>query len=585
MTSSLFGRELVPASNKSYFLRRDSRFVGGGTVVKTMTALNGRSRSSEEWVTVLEKLTLQRGLRFMTMLTWQNVLTFKSLSRTFRTWCPQCLEEQRERTEIVYEHLLWSLATVEVCLHHQALLETVCPHCRRQTPPFTFRLRPGHCSVCLQWLGHPNAKNESRIKGNDFQYEKWISQQMGLLIAAAPSQRTDPPRDRIRQFIPTCIQQTTGGNMTTFAEILGIDRFLVYAWIRKHLPPTDHLLKICHRFGVSFFDLVTKGDVAPELELNEQLRMLTHNRSTSVCRSTDLTRLGLLVAIEEDPPPTLKQVADRLGYKLPRSLYIRFPDLTKRLTARRRKFVSTTGQQPAKYRNDDVLKSALQQALEKELPPSLSAIAQTHGYHGTADMRVSYHDLCEGIKIRRAQYFEKRKNDIRDSLNLMLLEYPPPTTTEASERVGYKTEAGIRISYSGIFEALLKRYRKYRKAQYEDIRRRLKAALKETPPPPLKEMVARLGKKYLYLHEHFPEECQAVVTRYAEFTKKTRPKRKAQAKARMRRLALVLHERDCLTIKRLRKASNGPTGLESSELSAVVKEVKREMRLSNRVKN
>src|SRR5258708_32213580 len=39
------------------------------------------------------------------------------------------------------------------------------------------------------------------------------------VIAAAPSQSSDPPRERIRQFIPMCLNQTTGGNITDFADL------------------------------------------------------------------------------------------------------------------------------------------------------------------------------------------------------------------------------------------------------------------------------------------------------------------------------------------------------------------------------
>src|SRR6266403_3037648 len=71
-THSLFGRVLVPASNKPHLVRAESNFVQSGTFVKTMTTLNGRSHSARDWVAVLEKLTLQRGLRFLTMLTWED---------------------------------------------------------------------------------------------------------------------------------------------------------------------------------------------------------------------------------------------------------------------------------------------------------------------------------------------------------------------------------------------------------------------------------------------------------------------------------------------------------------------------------
>lgn len=583
-THTLFGRELVPASKKSHLLRAESNFVESGTFVKTMTTLNGRSRRAQDWVEVIERLTLQRDLRFLTMLTWQNVLTHKSLLRTVRAWCSQCFEEQRETGERVYEHLLWALGTVEVCLHHQTQLATVCPHCHHQIPPFTFRLRPGHCSRCFEWLGHSNRGTKSGvslIEANEFKYKVWIANQMGQLIADAPFQSSDPPRERIREFIPTCIKRTTGGNITAFADIIGIDRFVVYAWLRKHLPPTDLILKICYRVGISFFDLVTKGDVFPKIELNEQFQLLAHNASTTSHRNSDVTRLGLLAALEEEPPPTLRQIADRLGYKLTRSLHTRYPELTKRLTAKQR---ASRPQRRERLRKKDpaAIKRALQEALENELPPTLSDIAGNLGYENLRPLRSKFSILCDAILVRRARYWDKHRNGIRIKLNAALLVYPPPSPSEVSTRVGYKSGAGLRRSYPELFAAILKRHTKYRKTQFDDIRRQLKAALYEEPPPSLRATAKRVGKKYLYLHEHFPKECNAIVKRYAQFKKKSILERKAHAKTRLRRLALGLYAKGKLSYSQLKKASNGPTGLDVSELCALLREIKRELGLPKR---
>lgn len=578
-TYSLFGRELVAASNRPHLLRAESQYLRGGTFVKTMTTLNGRSRRARDWIEVLESLTLQRNLHFLTMLTWQEVLTHKSLLRSVRTWCSQCLEEQRETDRRIYEHLLWALGTVGICPAHRTKLATVCPHCHHQTPPFTYRLRPGHCSRCLNWLGHSNKGELSKsllTEDNDFEYELWIANQMGQLVAQAPYQSSAPSRERIRQFITTCIKRTTGGNVTAFADMLGIDRFVIYTWRRKHLPATDLVLKICYRLGVSFYDLVTKGDVFPEIEMNEQFQLLTHKTATVSLRNRDVTRLGLLVALEDEPPPTLRQVADRLGYKLKRSLHTRYPELTKRLTARQR---ASRPKVRGRLRKKDpgAIKLALQQALENELPPTLSDIAGNLGYENLLPLRRAFSILCEAILVRRARYWEKQRNGIRIKLNAALLEYPPPSPSEVSTRVGYKSGAGLRRSYPKLFAAILKRHTKYRKTQFDDIRRQLKAVLREKSPPSLRATAKRVGKKYLYLHEHFPKECKAIIKRYAQFKKKSMLERKARAKTRMRRLALGLYAKDRLSYSQLKRASNGPTGLECSELCTLLREIKREL--------
>src|SRR5229473_5313755 len=103
----LISRELVPASNKPNSLRAKSTFVRSGNYRRVMKSLNGRGHTARDWVEIIERLTLQRGLRLLTMLTWRNVLTDQSLLRPVRAWCPQCLEEQSELGGVVYEHLLW----------------------------------------------------------------------------------------------------------------------------------------------------------------------------------------------------------------------------------------------------------------------------------------------------------------------------------------------------------------------------------------------------------------------------------------------------------------------------------------------
>src|SRR5713226_2331435 len=80
----LISHELVAASKKPNLLRAESTFVRSGNYRRTMKSLNGRGCTARDWVEIIERLTLQRGLRFLTMLTWCNVLTDQSLLRPVR---------------------------------------------------------------------------------------------------------------------------------------------------------------------------------------------------------------------------------------------------------------------------------------------------------------------------------------------------------------------------------------------------------------------------------------------------------------------------------------------------------------------
>ena len=58
--------------------------------------------------------------------------------------------------------------------------------------------------------------------------------------------------------------------------------------------------------------------------------------------------------------------------------------------------------------------------------------------------------------------------------------------------------------------------------------------------------------------------------------------RKKRAKTTIRRLAVDLHAKGTNpTVRQLRKASNGPVGLEPLELCALLRDVKRELGLLN----
>ncbi|HBB87932.1 MAG TPA: hypothetical protein DC047_09980 [Blastocatellia bacterium] len=221
---SLFTHELAPASKKSYLLPSNSKSIK--SVLSTSfypatPSLNGLGSTARDWVEILGRLTLQRDLRFLTMLRWQNVLTDRSLSRSVRAWCPRCLQDQIRSGGPIYEHLLWALSTVHVCPVHETRLEDRCHCCEKQVRPLADRSRPGYCSRCDSWLG--NASQKKKETSVDLRYELWIANQMGKLIAAAPTVVTDPPKRRVSEFVPNCINKITNGNGNTFAQLVDVN--------------------------------------------------------------------------------------------------------------------------------------------------------------------------------------------------------------------------------------------------------------------------------------------------------------------------------------------------------------------------
>ncbi|WP_442949906.1 TniQ family protein [Nostoc sp.] len=89
-------------------------------------------------------MTLRNDLQFLTLLTWSELLPSNNLLRSIRAWCPTCYEERRTTSQLVFEHLLWSLDVVKVCPHHHQKLSQKCPHCCQTNYLLAWRSRPGY---------------------------------------------------------------------------------------------------------------------------------------------------------------------------------------------------------------------------------------------------------------------------------------------------------------------------------------------------------------------------------------------------------------------------------------------------------
>ena len=150
-------------------------------------AINGMKDMTRSLVNTLEQLTLRQDLRYLTCLTYQEVIKERSLFRQHKAWCPQCFEQQKQKTQIIYEPLLWSFKDVNYCLEHNCQLRDRCPHCDSTQKAIANNSRLGFCDKCKQWLGN-NFNSEVEIADKKRQIVKGI----GELIATAPNLDSPP---------------------------------------------------------------------------------------------------------------------------------------------------------------------------------------------------------------------------------------------------------------------------------------------------------------------------------------------------------------------------------------------------------
>ncbi|MEB2363141.1 MAG: TniQ family protein [Bryobacterales bacterium] len=127
---TLLTREVLPKV-RAEFRRHEYRGIPAtqSTFMYEAHTLNSLGQQSQDWVNVLEQLTSVRGLQYLTMGTWRQVISGVDLVRRRRAWCPLCLEDWRDSNQQVYEPLLWALKEVSVCPTHACLLADRCPHC------------------------------------------------------------------------------------------------------------------------------------------------------------------------------------------------------------------------------------------------------------------------------------------------------------------------------------------------------------------------------------------------------------------------------------------------------------------------
>src|SRR5437868_1970521 len=136
---------------------------------------------------------LRSGLRFLTMMTWQNVLASTNLLHPFHAWCPACYADWRQ-SGVVYEPLIWTFDVVKNCLRHKERLVSCCPHCNNKLDLLAPLSQPGYCSKCWRWLGlvAKGKRPEMDLLDNELEWQRWVINNIGEMLASA-SRLPAPP--------------------------------------------------------------------------------------------------------------------------------------------------------------------------------------------------------------------------------------------------------------------------------------------------------------------------------------------------------------------------------------------------------
>ncbi|MGQ4648933.1 TniQ family protein [Lyngbya aestuarii] len=223
-------------------------------------AINGMRAKTKSLVEALEQLTQRPDLSFLSLLTWKGVIKERGLFRQYRAWCPQCNQQWRQESKVIYEPLLWSFKEVDVCLHHHCLLVDECPHCSSRLPVIANSLQLGFCSRCKGWLG--SAQGESPVlKTDELEWNKYQIGSIGDLIAVAPQLGYQPKLETLTkklQLILFGFERAFRQDLTRFIKLGKIMEQLKIG-LGQHYNKPFHLIQlvipVCYQADISLAQL------------------------------------------------------------------------------------------------------------------------------------------------------------------------------------------------------------------------------------------------------------------------------------------------------------------------------------------
>lgn len=274
---------------------------------------------------VLETLTMRTDLSGLSLAALTEILPLRGLTRNRLAWCPLCYEEWLANEQVVYDPLLWKFREVSLCVCHGVRLQTACPNCARSLPHLAWRSRPGYCPFCAWPLfGEQAERQESIDPGtSEFAWQQWASEELGAVVAWLPSAQGSLSRERIRLAVNHVVERLAGGNIATFARFLDLPRNTVENWCQgKRIPEMDMLLRLCYRLNLSLDEMLFQEAETLRPRLRDPIpeACFQSRKRTAIDKERIFYLLEQAAKSTEDPPTSLREVGQQLGYQ-PTTLY------------------------------------------------------------------------------------------------------------------------------------------------------------------------------------------------------------------------------------------------------------------------
>jgi DNA-binding MarR family transcriptional regulator len=390
-------------------------------------------------------------------------------------------------------------------------------------------------------LGHHSNRIDSifgELDSEEVGYEIFSARQIGELIKIASRLSLVPDLEVPKGSIIRCTKKFFDGNLCSFVRFFGLGKGTTYSLWRskRRVAPLELLLRIGFRTGTNLLDLLTKEDSLDSFNPLSTLTLLSKRLSPRLKRATVLKELR--AAIEENPPPSFKEVVERLGYKSAQSLRSINAQLCDQIKANfhqhtqgklKRKFNT------ARIQNDEVINSALESALNESSPPSLEEIARQLGYRSAMSLRARAPRLYKALVEKKRDLQSRRRAQSEIELEQALSSDPPISLNAVAKKLGYKTDGTLYDMHPELCRKIRNRYAKYTKTQFMlGVKLELESILVESPPPLLTDACGRIGVSDGFLRTNFPIERRLISARSLERRRNQSERNKENDRSKVR---------------------------------------------------
>lgn len=239
-TGMLLEKVILPELNKSYL---NMRYLNSGRL-----KVCGYSGITTGLVDMIEKKTLNKELKYLTLIPWEDYISVFKLNKTWNSWCPICYEEMKQSGQVIFDKLIWNIEGIEVCEKHKVKLEQICPYCGKGNQLISNRSRVGYCDRCHAWLGLSSASTLI-----DDGLHNQIYDSVGRLLSErmknteAKSQFTCNIKKVLSLF--SC--------RTNFCSAFNISQIACEGWLRGNKPSLYHAITLSLMLGIPLTQMLT----------------------------------------------------------------------------------------------------------------------------------------------------------------------------------------------------------------------------------------------------------------------------------------------------------------------------------------